>query len=274
MSNEEIVSRIQNGEDLQTELYQQNTGMIEWMAKRYKGLSPLDDLRQEAAIALMEAAMTYKPDSGIVFSTYAINSMRWAIYRYIQNTASVIRIPAGTQGEARNNDPAADTALLRQARRAAAVDSLDRELDGMDGKVLSDTIQGAPDFSGGLIDKMVSGQAAAELWKEVDALDGLQGKVIRMKYQQGKTIEQMAEVMRTDSGTVRSARDKAMRSLRVNRKIRKIGEDLGLIESIAYHGTLARFKRTFTSSTEEAAERLIALREQARIDFEEAERMS
>jgi len=280
MSNEELVSRIQNGEDLQTELYQQNVRLIEWVARKYISLFDLDDLKQEAAIAMMEAAKEYSPEVGTTFATFAINAMSWKLYKYIQDYSTVIRIPYNTRAEIMHGDPAADTKLLRTARRAAAAASLDAEIDGTDGMKLSDTIEGSPDFSDSVIDTMAAGQDAMTLWSEVDALEGIQGDVIRRKFQQGMTIEQIAKDIGTDSGTVRYANGRALRNLGRSRKVRHIAEELGYIQSLSYCGSIGRFKRTLTSSTEDAAMKLIELQEQAmqlrkqaRKDIAEADRL-
>lgn len=259
MSNEEIVSRIQDGEDLQTELLQQNEKLIDWIAGRYKMYSELDDLKQEAAIALMEAAKCYATDSGITFKTYAINSMRWTLYRYIQNYGSVIRIPAGEKDKARKEG--SDNCFLHQmARRAMFVDSLDRQIDGTDELTVADGIAGTADIADGITDTAAASQLSGELWHEVDALEEMQREVICRKYKQGMAIGDIARDIGTDKSTVRYASDKAIRILHRNRRVRHIAEEMGILSS-AFHGSYGNFSHTFTSSTEYAAMRLYELQE-------------
>ena len=55
---------------------------------------PLEDLIQEGAIGLMQAADRFDPDRGFRFSTYATHWIRQAIGRAIDNKSKSIRLPA------------------------------------------------------------------------------------------------------------------------------------------------------------------------------------
>lgn len=65
------------------------------IARSYRNKSvPLEDLIQEGAIGLMQAAERFDPARGFRFSTYATHWIRQAIGRAIDNKAKAIRIPA------------------------------------------------------------------------------------------------------------------------------------------------------------------------------------
>ena len=74
MTNEELVIRIQNHideADNMLQLWQQNTGLIATIAKKYSGYEDFDDLMQEGYIGLCNAVTAYNLEEGARFSTYA-----------------------------------------------------------------------------------------------------------------------------------------------------------------------------------------------------------
>jgi RNA polymerase primary sigma factor len=72
-----------------------NMRLVINIARGYKNKSvALEDLIQEGAIGLMQAAERFDPDRGFRFSTYATHWVRQAIGRAIDNKAKAIRIPA------------------------------------------------------------------------------------------------------------------------------------------------------------------------------------
>ncbi len=96
ISNEQLVARIQAGEDTANNmlaLWQQSIGIIAKMAMKYQGCAELDDLKQEGYLGLCEAVRQYDPDQGALFITYAAFWIRQAMRRYIDNYGSVVRIP-------------------------------------------------------------------------------------------------------------------------------------------------------------------------------------
>lgn len=70
MENEQLVARIQAGEDVaenMLKLYDQNKGFIAKVAKKYQGLAELDDLLQEGYIGLSEAVDHFDAGRGVSF---------------------------------------------------------------------------------------------------------------------------------------------------------------------------------------------------------------
>jgi RNA polymerase primary sigma factor len=78
-----------------SKLIESNMRLVINIAKGYRNRAiPLEDLIQEGAIGLMQAAERFDPDKGFRFSTYATHWIRQAIGRAIDNKAKAIRIPA------------------------------------------------------------------------------------------------------------------------------------------------------------------------------------
>ena len=76
-------------------LVEANMRLVINIAKTYRNKSiPLEDLIQDGAIGLMQAAERFDPDKGFRFSTYATHWVRQAIGRAIDNKSKAIRLPA------------------------------------------------------------------------------------------------------------------------------------------------------------------------------------
>jgi len=76
-------------------LIESNMRLVINIAKTYRNRAiPLEDLIQEGAIGLMQAAERFDPDKGFRFSTYATHWIKQAIGRAIDNKSKAIRLPA------------------------------------------------------------------------------------------------------------------------------------------------------------------------------------
>lgn len=96
MENEQLVARIQAGEDVaenMLKLYDQNKGFIAKVAKKYQGLAELDDLLQEGYIGLSEAVDHFDAGRGVSFIHYAAFWIRQGMKRYVDNCGGTIRLP-------------------------------------------------------------------------------------------------------------------------------------------------------------------------------------
>jgi RNA polymerase primary sigma factor len=95
---EEIVltRAVQAGDKVaKSRLIESNMRLVINIAKTYRNRSiPLEDLIQEGAIGLMQAAERFDPNKGFRFSTYATHWIRQAIGRAIDNKSKAIRLPA------------------------------------------------------------------------------------------------------------------------------------------------------------------------------------
>lgn len=92
----ELTRAVQSGNKIARQrLIESNMRLVINIAKTYRNRSiPLEDLIQEGAIGLMQAAERFDPDKGFRFSTYATHWIRQAIGRAIDNKSKAIRLPA------------------------------------------------------------------------------------------------------------------------------------------------------------------------------------
>jgi RNA polymerase primary sigma factor len=97
-AEEEVVltKAVQQGDECaRRRLIESNMRLVINIAKTYRNRAiPLEDLIQEGAIGLMQAAERFDPDKGFRFSTYATHWIRQAIGRAIDNKSKAIRLPA------------------------------------------------------------------------------------------------------------------------------------------------------------------------------------
>lgn len=101
MTNEELVTMIQKQSvaggdirDLLEELYRQNEGLIYFLSRRYAvGGVDLEDLKQEAFIALQSAALKFRVDAGNSFSSFFALVCKNRLTRYVNENRSSVKIP-------------------------------------------------------------------------------------------------------------------------------------------------------------------------------------
>ena len=112
-TNEELVRRLQDGDGSAPELLlRRNSGCLTALAIRYGknlcGSSLTEDLRQEGAIALLEAAKRFDSAFGNRFLTYATPAIQAAMLDYAAQNALPLSISTGRYHQ------------LRQVRRLMA----------------------------------------------------------------------------------------------------------------------------------------------------------
>lgn len=93
---EELTRLVQQGDVVARQrLIESNMRLVINIARSYRCKAvPLEDLIQEGAIGLIQAAERFDPSRGFRFSTYATHWIRQAIGRAIDNKSKAIRIPA------------------------------------------------------------------------------------------------------------------------------------------------------------------------------------
>ena len=100
--NEELALRIQAGDKNAAEwLISQNEGYLTKLARAYIPWCELEDLKQEAALALLDAARRFDPVHGTKLLTYATPVMEAALSDYAARYAFPLSIPASRDSQLR-----------------------------------------------------------------------------------------------------------------------------------------------------------------------------
>lgn len=96
MTNEDLVLRIQAGEDIagsMDALYQQIRHFIHAIAWQYRDSGEMEDLEQEGYLAFQDAIKGYDIERGYKFLTYAEKWIRQRMRNYLQYYGSCLRLP-------------------------------------------------------------------------------------------------------------------------------------------------------------------------------------
>ena len=100
--NEELAWRIQAGDKNAAErLISQNEGYLTGLARAYTPWCETEDLKQEAALALLDAAGRFDPAHGTKLLTYATPVMEAALSDYAAQYSSSLSIPASRYNQLR-----------------------------------------------------------------------------------------------------------------------------------------------------------------------------
>ena len=92
--NEELALRIQAGDKNAAErLIAQNEGYLTELARAYTPWCEMEDLKQEAALVLLDAAGRFDPAYGTKLLTYATPAMEAALSDYAAQHSSSLSIP-------------------------------------------------------------------------------------------------------------------------------------------------------------------------------------
>lgn len=280
MTNEQIVAQIRNGENVKEnmlQLYQQNKGYIYKLAVKFSGYAELEDLLQESYIALHEAVQRYDPERETKFLTCATFWIRQQLQRYVENVGGVVRVPAGVQGNVRRlkkltNEyrkyygcEATDLEIrqylgmsqeeldkTKEAAKWGNITSLSALVGEEKDNSLSDMIASDQNVEEDVIKKLDTAAMKKELWVAVDNLPGNLPEIIRKRYLDKMTIEQVGSSCGVTKWKARSGEYKALRELRKpsnSRKFRRYYEQYITVAPI-HTVSVERFQNTWTSATE------------------------
>ena len=283
MSNEELVELIRSSQDedrkeLMTTLYNKNRSLIAIIARRYTGLAEIQDLMQEAYFGLLAAVESFDLKGDVAFSTYAGNAITWTLQRYVNTYCNPIRIPDGQRmqlfhyqrlcGEyekqigRKPTDQEASYHLgisvaqvqdLRADLKALYVESTEQRIAGdPDGMTIGDTIKSPGDDMADTLDRIQGEQLQRFRWGKVDDLGKREARILKGRFQEGRTLADMAKELHISQQRVRAIQTGLIQKLRKDKSIRDFVDDR--TESISLHNSgLATFRHTFTSSPEMAA---------------------
>lgn len=231
-------------------LVESNMRLVINIAKSYRNRSiPLEDLIQEGAIGLMQAAERFDPDRGFRFSTYATHWVRQAIGRAIDNKSKTIRLPAHISQALRRIDrerakllkdlgcdPTADELARAMGMNISKLKALlvcSQELLSLDMNV-GDT---AGVTLGGLIrdrensspeEQMLSRETIIELKKIILELNEREQRVIRLRFRmdgvESSFQDEIAQEMQLSRERVRQIESQAIKKLRLVAQKRRLSE--------------------------------------------------
>lgn len=290
MTNEQLVFRIQAGENVaenMEQLYLQVKAFIHTIAWKYRDSGEVEDLEQEGYLALYSAIDGYDPAAGANFLTYAAYHIRQRMQRYIQNNGSCLRLPVHCLESVRQYqrfcskyqqehgceppDEAVAAFLcltleqvenIKKSACMASIGSLDSPVTGLDGgedTTLEELTASGENLEEDVLERIQQEQLQAVLWDCVDSLEGQQPEVIRMRYQENMTREQVGQCFGMTPEAARQTEAKALRELRKPRNSDRFRPFLleERIYSMGISGTgVGVFERTWTSATERAALKL------------------
>lgn len=279
MTNEQLVLRIQEGENVaenMLQLYEQNRGIIYQIAKKYSAYAEMDDLMQEGYLALYTAAGCYNPEQGALFITYAGYWIKQRVQRYIDNCCSSIRIPVGVQEDVRKYENVLKEYWKEYGREPSDLDLCRRlyvtwdELQVLKKNVaamkirslsepfgegditLSDSVASDYDLEEECTRKLDRQQLEQDVKEVLESLPEEQQKVIRYRYFDGMTLKAAGEKLGIKSGQAKALESKAMRKMRYPGRCEKIKSyhEQYLSASPVYHVGINTYLRTWTSSVE------------------------
>ena len=260
MNNEELVLRIQQGEDVKKnmeKLYDQNYYLLRKTAKKYSNIdsmTDIDDLMQELYIPLYEATISYKADNGATFISYALVCISRHLKKYLDDVGRVIRVPVHTQEKVYKYNQVSSYFMRTHNRKPTdqefrayleltqkQLDSLKRSMGIMSVSSTEDKI--LEDIK---IDDMIADHTAdmeliedkidherltTSLWAAVGEAvsDSDDFQVIEDRYIHGCTWEECGKALGIDKAKARTRENRAIRQLRNSDKVREIAEHEGII---------------------------------------------
>ena len=287
IENESLVELIKNGvnvNDNMLQLYEQNRRFIFKLVKKYSQYADMDDLTQEAFLALYEAVASYKSDTDKTFLTFYGNAIKWRISKYL-NTMQGVSLPANMLQEANRykaylatyitehgtapDDKTImeglqiDKAALNRIRTALnriKTISLNKPLSDVDETELIDVIAGENNTEQieEALDRDIRHRIISD---QIDKLEPLQQDIIHLYYYSGLNDREVSDVLKCPETKTRYVKRQAIKQLRknffqINRQT-KIFQEYEKVSTGIFHNH--GYKHTFTSSTEYAALKLIEI---------------
>ena len=281
MSNEQIVARIQAGEDTagnMLKLWQQTEGFIAKLAKGYQGYTELEDLKQEGYIGLCEAVRQYDTERGVPFINYAAFWIKQAMRRYIDNCSGIVRLPVHAREWVAKYNRAvkeyrkkygsypSDRALcvlldigqkklysIQKSVRMGQISSLSEPVAGEDEDItLYDMVAADTDMEEDVIKELDTADIKREIWIAVEELPANLAEAVKKRYMEGMTMKETGKSMGIGADAVRQLESRAIRQLRHKKQYKKFRaycEEYMPVSPI-HHVGVESFRRTHMSAVE------------------------
>lgn len=283
MSNEELVKQYQSGNSqAMAQLYLSLQRFIGKLAGKFKGIGDPDDLKQEGALGLMEAAKKFDAGRGVSFVNFCAPWIKAYMLRFIAQNRSV-RLPVEyysivakyrklcnqfeIQQHRKPTDREAAQILGVPERRLRTIiySGMETATISLDSPAYSDdeneatienTISDGKDIAADFTEDQAHAEAAAKIWHEVNQLTPEQALVIRQQFKESKTLPEIAAENHMAYRDTCSLQQSGMRQLRKQKAMREIAEDYDIYSRSLKCGGFGTFSRSWTSSTERMALRL------------------
>lgn len=233
-------------------LIESNMRLVINIAKTYRNRSiPLEDLIQEGAIGLMQAAERFDPEKGFRFSTYATHWIKQAIGRAIDNKSKAIRLPAHVSQSLRKvekekirlsrelgQDPTPEQlasamgispkkllALLQSSQDLLSLDMTVGDSGGMTlGGLIRDTANNDPETM------MLSQEMLQELQRIMLELNEREQRVMRLRFRldgsEAPQQDEIAKEMKLSRERIRQIEVQAIKKLRALAQRRRLRDML------------------------------------------------
>ena len=237
-----LTRAVQRGDkNAKQRLIESNMRLVINIAKTYRNRAiPLEDLIQEGAIGLMQAAERFDPDKGFRFSTYATHWVRQSIGRAIDNKSKAIRLPAHVSQSLRKverertrlskelgYEPSPEqvaAAMGMTAKKLVTLLQSSQELLSLDmtvGESGSMTLGGLirdNDYSADPVNLMLDRETLEELQRILSELNDREQRVMRLRFRLDDNDpnfqEAMAKELKLSRERVRQIEAQAIKKLR------------------------------------------------------------
>lgn len=268
------IDRIQQGDGgAMAGLWDQVKGYAYKVAARYDGLADPDDLRQEAFLAALAAAEHFDKAKGVPFLPYMGKCISFNLQKYITNNGP--DIPINTRAKLRKvarfkeeyymacGEVPKDATICHELQitreelqdlylAAYSLTAKSTAAEIAEDCTLEDVIADPEDKMEDSIKKTDQESMAAALWELVDSIDG--GDILRMIYQEGMTLQEVADEKSVGTQTIHAKRNRLLRKIRQTPKaepLKRYHEEY--IAGLYKLGNLTYFRHTHTSEPEHIA---------------------
>lgn len=286
-----IHERIRNGDtNARHELITPNLPFAVAYVKRFIGCGiEYDDLRQLAAIGLMEAADKFDPDEEAAFRTFAVYHIKSVVIREIETQGRTVRVPSHLKQAALRyrrfvyafqrdygrepSDVEVEISLgfprskIETIRKCTLpIASLDQPI-GEDGDelTLGDTIESGEDMANTIADEDERERLHKDLNRLLNDLPSDEENALREYYYRGKSYAQIAEQTGTAESDVRNSANRGLRHLRTYRARQTLNQYIDYcVGRYAYKSSFTTWQESGSSSTERAALKLLEFGERSR----------
>lgn len=277
MTNEEIVAKIQTGENVSENmglLYEHCKGFIYSRVKTFAdSIVDIDDLMQESYFALANTANRYDPEKGYSFISWLKYDLRNAMIKFADKNAGIpsrcselfraykkMVVDDGDDVQLPDDKEVADSLgiSLKKAEALRTIFlkgrpiSFDVPIPGKeyDTESLYDTL-GDEGFEDELIDNIDRENSPFHIWDEVDKLSKNQAKVLHLKYQNGLSNADIVNQMGYKSyQSVWMSEQRAFKKLKENISIQEAAKDRGFGDYALYHDGMNYFRSNQSSRVE------------------------